>query len=87
MKTNLRGIEVVVRISFLVEYAHGNNINVEIIAPTAINKCNHRTDANDGRVHKRLYNVSIPTINLFIYLLFRCLFFTMIRYRETNTKN
>jgi hypothetical protein len=64
-KDNLRGIDVVVvvKISFLVEYAHGNNINVEIIAPNAINKCNHRTDANDGRVHRRLYNVSIPVIN------------------------
>jgi hypothetical protein len=90
LSNNLREIDVVVKISFLIEYADGNSINVEIIAPNATNKCNHRTDANDGRVHKRLYSVSIPTINRFYCsnIFFVQMFsFTMIRYRKTNTKN
>ncbi len=53
---------VVNKFSFLFEIVDGNNINVERIAPKATNKCNHRTEANDGRDHKRLYSVSIPTI-------------------------
>lgn len=52
---------VVVKISFLFDIVDGKIIKVDRIAPSAINKCNHRIDVNDGRVHKRLYNVSIPT--------------------------
>ncbi len=60
LSNKIRGIAVVNKVSFLVENVDGNSINVERIAPNATNKCNHRTDANDGRVHKRLYSVSIP---------------------------
>jgi hypothetical protein len=52
---NIRVITFVNKESFLFdEIADGNSINVERIAPKATNKCNHRTDVNDGRVHKRL---------------------------------
>jgi len=51
----------VVKISFLFDIVDGKIIKVDRIAPSAINKCSHRIDVNDGRVHKRLYNVSIPT--------------------------
>ena len=56
-------IAVLDKISFPFPIVDGKSINVERIAPKATKRCNQRTDANDGRVHKRLYNVSIPIMD------------------------
>jgi hypothetical protein len=76
---NLRVISVVNEESFLfIEIVDGKSINVERIAPKATNKCNHRTEANDGRVHRRLYSASIPIKTKNFYKYFN---FTLYHYK------
>jgi hypothetical protein len=73
---NLRVISVVNEESFLfIEIVDGKSISVERIAPKATNKCNHRTEASVGRVHKRLYSASIPTIQKLIFLILNSICF------------
>ena len=51
---HIRVLFIVNEISLSLEIVDGININVERIAPKAINKCNQRIDIADGRAHKRL---------------------------------
>ena len=50
----IRVAAVVDEDSFGLTRFEGTSIKIERIAPTATSKCSHRTDASDGRVHRRL---------------------------------